>query len=860
MKPGHIRGWSSGRLRSPTLNARRARAQCRRRCRADLHQPDRARRADRVGAEIAFLDDVGVGQRRIDPPAAVGAPARRRDSGRRGRPAPRLAVVRQPELRAAEVEPRATAIRSAGRRASRSCAWWRSICSASARSPIATSSARAADVGRARSTGAGSSWRGAGRRRRPCPASRARAGRRSFRASAPRPCSSGCDLARPAARPAPTAPPNKPRRRRIRARRASRRRSRNAACAAAQSFMPPRGQPADPGRLRAPFAGRAGAALIGDAARVGVAAEDIINPRHALRGLGARLGRQDRALRMNSASAPAASSTLTNGSSASRSASAAGSPCTGRARAAARRRCGRPMVGRGATIGGRLDRAARDRQPLQLLGLGQVGRLGEQGQDRASSARGRIRGGVTARPWRPASADASGSASMPAAAPPQSPARIAANTPRQSRGIGDGGRDDRRRPAAAYGVGAGGAAAAGCAARPAGDRRQRIVPAAKAGRGAGQQQRSRNSEPHHAFFAPSTATDPSMPAPCPTAAGAASAGGRWRRCARLRPGGPGRARRQAAGRVKARAGRIAEQQQALRAWPGGYGRGRCRRSARARRRRAARRAHGNRPAWRDRRRRRRSRSRRACACASAHASPPSGRPSAHSCGDGSRQAASPARLRRRAAARAARRARSSGSPGSARQPGAEGGKVVGRRSGAAAAADGASALRRRGAARSQSRGFSPTATSTPGLEPPAERAARRSCRTRIDHSAPTHPRPHRPRLTARSRNWQGCDWPKRRRRATKGNRMSDRESMDYDVVIVGAGPAGLRAAIRLKQLAAEAGPRDRRLRARERQRGRRAHPVRRGDRSAGARRADPRLAGPGRAADRAGDREPSIGC
>ncbi len=35
--------------------------------------------------------------------------------------------------------------------------------------------------------------------------------------------------------------------------------------------------------------------------------------------------------------------------------------------------------------------------------------------------------------------------------------------------------------------------------------------------------------------------------------------------------------------------------------------------------------------------------------------------------------------------------------------------------------------------------------------------------------------------------------------------MSDRESMAYDVVVVGAGPAGLSAAIRLKQLAAKAG-------------------------------------------------------
>jgi electron-transferring-flavoprotein dehydrogenase len=33
--------------------------------------------------------------------------------------------------------------------------------------------------------------------------------------------------------------------------------------------------------------------------------------------------------------------------------------------------------------------------------------------------------------------------------------------------------------------------------------------------------------------------------------------------------------------------------------------------------------------------------------------------------------------------------------------------------------------------------------------------------------------------------------------------LTERESMEFDVVIVGAGPAGLAAAIRLKQLAQE---------------------------------------------------------
>ena len=89
--------------------------------------------------------------------------------------------------------------------------------------------------------------------------------------------------------------------------------------------------------------------------------------------------------------------------------------------------------------------------------------------------------------------------------------------------------------------------------------------------------------------------------------------------------------------------------------------------------------------------------------------------------------------------------------------------------------------------------------------------------------------------------------------------MSERESMPYDVVIVGAGPG--RARRRDPPQAARRRGRARALGLHPRKglRSRRAHPLGRGGRSARARRTAARLEGAGQPAHRAGHREPALG-
>ena len=83
-----------------------------------------------------------------------------------------------------------------------------------------------------------------------------------------------------------------------------------------------------------------------------------------------------------------------------------------------------------------------------------------------------------------------------------------------------------------------------------------------------------------------------------------------------------------------------------------------------------------------------------------------------------------------------------------------------------------------------------------------------------------------------------------------------REAMEYDVRDRRRRPGRAVGGDPPQAARGRAQPRGLRLRAREGLGGRRAHPVRRGDRSDRPQRADPRLEGEGRAARDAGDRRP----
>ena len=159
---------------------------------------------------------------------------------------------------------------------------------------------------------------------------------------------------------------------------------------------------------------------------------------------------------------------------------------------------------------------------------------------------------------------------------------------------------------------------------------------------------------------------------------------------------------------------------------------------------------------------------------------------------------------------------------------------------------------RLGASAKRSTGSSPSSASTPASQIEVEQFAGGLCRWRASWphlSTIAHGGCAIAASCAKVDNqaiWRGL-WPMRRD-------LPAREAMEFDVVIVGAGPAGLAAAIRLKQINAG----HLRRRGGEGLRGRRAYPLRRGDRSDRSRPAAAGMAQRGHADQDRGHRRPLL--
>ena len=297
----------------------------------------------------------------------------------------------------------------------------------------------------------------------PCPAFRARAGRRSFRAMRPRAAlSSGVDRPRAAGTPARRARPNSrppARSSRCWASAATCWKAREAAFAIAE---PPRGEAGDPRGLRRPFAGRARPPGVGDAAGVHVEPEHIIDEGDAVAGFGAGFDRQLRRvgqqLRFGAGGVVGLDQRIERGAQLVGGGLALDRPGAVAARAPSR---GSPSAV-SATISGAVGRAAA-RSPCARAGrpaAAPAPRRSAPGARRGRPPASPWR--CTARPWRRGVRMLGGSAAIPACADAQLPASIASNTPRQSLGTdhgGDAGGAGRRRlsggPAGVTGAGGG---------------------------------------------------------------------------------------------------------------------------------------------------------------------------------------------------------------------------------------------------------------------------------------------------------------------------------------------------------------------------------------------------------------------